>query len=169
MNIAVIGLSHRTAPVEVREKLSISDEHIEESFNSLKANDQVLEVSILSTCNRLEIYALVKNQELGISAIKEFLIMHSGLTKEDLYPHLFSFNQAEAVNHLMRVSGGLDSLVLGEGQILSQVKKWYVLDRNINQLGQYLIVYLPKLLVQGKEFVVRPIWGQEQFLLVRQL
>ena len=66
MNIAVVGLSHRTAPVEVREKLSISDDHIEESFNSLKSNDQVLEVSILSTCNRLEIYALVKNQELGV-------------------------------------------------------------------------------------------------------
>ena len=60
MNIAVIGLSHRTASVEVREKLSISDDHIQESFSSLKGNDQVLEVAILSTCNRLEIYALVK-------------------------------------------------------------------------------------------------------------
>ena len=94
MNIAVVGLSHRTAPVEVREKLSISDDHIEESFNSLKSNDQVLEVSILSTCNRLEIYALVKNQELGVSEIKSFLCNHSGLSKDDLYPHLFNFNQS---------------------------------------------------------------------------
>ena len=103
MNIAVVGLSHRTAPVEVREKLSISDDNIKDSFDSLKENEQVIEVSILSTCNMLEIYALVKDQELGFFAIKEFLLNHSGLNKEDLYPHLFSFNQAEAVNHLMRV------------------------------------------------------------------
>ena len=69
MNIAVVGLSHRTAPVEVREKLSISDDNIKASFDSLKENEQVIEVSILSTCNRLEIYALVKDQELGFSAI----------------------------------------------------------------------------------------------------
>ena len=92
MNIAVVGLSHRTAPVEVREKLSISDDIIKDSFDSLKENEQVIEVSILSTCNRLEIYALVKDQELGFSAIKEFLLNHACLNKEDLYPHLFSFN-----------------------------------------------------------------------------
>jgi len=155
MNIAVVGLSHRTAPVEVREKLSISDDHIEESFNSLKSNEQILEVSILSTCNRLEIYALVKNQEQGVGAIKSFLCNHSGLDKDDLYPHLFNFNQSEAVNHLMSVAGGLDSLVLGEGQILSQVKKWFVSVKSTIQLDQYLIDYLRKQLALGKEFVLK--------------
>ncbi len=150
MNIAVVGLSHRTAPVEVREKLSISDDHINDSFDSLKANEQVLEVSILSTCNRLEIYALVKDQELGITAIKQFLTNHSGLDNEELYPHLFSFNQAEAVNHLMRVSGGLDSLVLGEGQILSQVKKMVRLGQQNKSLGPIFNRLLTQAVSTGK-------------------
>ncbi|WP_269623047.1 glutamyl-tRNA reductase [Prochlorococcus marinus] len=150
MNIAVVGLSHRTAPVEVREKLSISDDHIENSFNLLKANDQVLEVSILSTCNRLEIYALVKNQDLGFSAIKDFLSNHSGLNKDELCPHLFNFNQDEAVNHLMRVAGGLDSLVLGEGQILSQVKKMVRLGQEHNSLGPILNRLLTQAVSTGK-------------------
>ncbi len=150
MNIAVVGLSHRTAPVEVREKLSISDDHIEESFKSLKSNDQVLEVSILSTCNRLEIYALVKNQELGVSAIKSFLSNHSGLNKDDLYPHLFNFNQSEAVNHLMSVAGGLDSLVLGEGQILSQVKKMVRLGQEHQSIGPIFNRLLTQAVSTGK-------------------
>ena len=74
MHIAVVGLSHRTAPVEVREKLSIPEELVEKSFNNLKKIDQILEVSILSTCNRLEIYCLVKDPQLGIEEIKSFLL-----------------------------------------------------------------------------------------------
>ena len=72
MHIAVVGLSHRTAPVEVREKLSIPDQSISESLKILRVYSDILEVSILSTCNRLEIYALVKDINLGISSIKEF-------------------------------------------------------------------------------------------------
>ena len=123
MHIAVVGLSHRTAPVEVREKLSIPEQTMEESLQNLRGHDQVLEASILSTCNRLEIYTLVRNPELGISAVREFLSGHSGLDTGDLKPHLFTFHHEDAVGHLMRVAAGLDSLVLGEGQILSQVKK----------------------------------------------
>ena len=78
MHIVVVGLSHRTAPVEVREKLSIPDQSITESLEALKAFSDVLEVSILSTCNRLEIYALVKDKNTGISSIKEFIADYSG-------------------------------------------------------------------------------------------
>ena len=84
MHIAVVGLSHRTAPVETREKLSIPEQSIENSLKALKGAEQVLEVSILSTCNRLEIYSLVKHQDLGVSAIKQFLCDYSGLSNEDL-------------------------------------------------------------------------------------
>jgi len=77
MHIAVVGLSHRTAPVEVREKLSIPEQNIEQSFNSLKDKEQIIEVSILSTCNRLEIYTLVKKAEPGLSAVRDFLKEHS--------------------------------------------------------------------------------------------
>jgi len=91
MHIVVVGLSHRTAPVEVREKLSIPDQSITESLKALKAFSDLLEVSILSTCNRLEIYALVRDQNIGISSIKEFISDYSGVHFEDLDPHLFDF------------------------------------------------------------------------------
>ena len=150
MQIAVVGLSHRTAPVEVREKLSISEEQIEKSFNALKAEEQVLEVSILSTCNRLEIYILVRQLDLGVATIKNFLKSHSGLSEDDLFPHLFTYNQEEAVAHLMRVSGGLDSLVLGEGQILSQVKKMVRLGQDNHALGPILNRLLTQAVSTGK-------------------
>ena len=150
MHIAVVGLSHRTAPVEVREKLSISDQHIEGSFQALKSKEQIIEVSILSTCNRLEIYALVQKPEPGVNSIKEFLKEHSGLPEEQLFPHLFNYNQEEAVAHLMRVASGLDSLVLGEGQILSQVKKMVRLGQENKVMGPILNRLLTQAVSTGK-------------------
>jgi len=138
MHIVVVGLSHRTAPVEVREKLSIPDQSITESLKALKSFNDVLEVSILSTCNRLEIYALVKDKNTGISSIKEFISDYSGIIFEDLNTHLFCFRQEDAVLHLMKVSAGLDSLVLGEGQILSQVKKMMRLGQENQSTGPIL-------------------------------
>ncbi|MFM7752894.1 MAG: glutamyl-tRNA reductase, partial [Cyanobium sp.] len=123
MHIAVVGLSHRTAPVEIRERLSIPEQTMEDSLQLLRNDDQVLEASILSTCNRLEIYTLLRHPEQGIHAIGVFLSQHSGLALDKLSPHLFTYHHEEAIAHLLRVAAGLDSLVLGEGQILSQVKR----------------------------------------------
>ncbi len=150
MHIVVVGLSHRTAPVEVREKLSIPEESVEKSFVDLKAVDQVIEVSILSTCNRLEIYTLVKHPELGVASIKDFLKTYSGLSESDLFPHLFIYNQEEAVAHVMRVAAGLDSLVLGEGQILSQVKKMVRLGQDNQAMGPILNRLLTQAVSTGK-------------------
>jgi len=151
MHIVVVGLSHRTAPVEVREKLSIPDQSITEALKALKAFSDVLEVSILSTCNRLEIYALVKDKNTGISSIKEFVSEYSGIILEDLNPHLFSFRQEDAVLHLMKVSAGLDSLVLGEGQILSQVKKMMRLGQENQSTGPILNRLLTQSVSTGKK------------------
>ena len=150
MHIAVVGLSHRTAPVEVREKLSIPEENLEHSLKLLKQNEQILEVAILSTCNRLEIYSLVRSQDLGITSIKDFLSEYSGLHYEELEPHLFINNQEEAVSHLLRVAGGLDSLVLGEGQILSQVKKMLRLAQEHHSMGPILNRLLTQAVSTGK-------------------
>ena len=150
MHIAVVGLSHRTAPVEVREKLSIPEQTMEESLQNLRRHDQVIEASILSTCNRLEIYTLVRNPELGISAVREFLSGHSGLETGDLKPHLFAYHQEDAVAHLMRVAAGLDSLVIGEGQILSQVKKMMRLGQEHKSLGPILNRLLTQAVSTGK-------------------
>ena len=111
---------------------------METSLQSLRGNEQVLEASILSTCNRLEIYTLVRNPDLGVSAVSDFLSSHSGLETGELTPHLFSYHHEDAVDHLMRVAAGLDSLVLGEGQILSQVKKMMRLGQEHKSLGPIL-------------------------------
>ena len=150
MHIAVVGLSHRTAPVEIRERLSIPEQTMETSLQSLKGNEQVLEASILSTCNRLEIYTLVRNPDLGVSAVSDFLSGHSGLETGELTPHLFSYHHEGAVDHLMRVAAGLDSLVLGEGQILSQVKKMMRLGQEHKSLGPILNRLLTQAVTTGK-------------------
>jgi glutamyl-tRNA reductase len=90
MHIAVVGLSHRTAPVEIRERLSIAEQAIEDSLQRLRSSDEVLEASILSTCNRLEIYTLLRHPEQGVSAVGSFLSDHSGLELDQLTPHLFT-------------------------------------------------------------------------------
>ena len=150
MHIAVIGLSHRTAPVEIREKLSIPEQSMEASLHQLRGEDQVLEASILSTCNRLEIYALLRHPDQGIQAVGSFLSGISGLKVEDLSPHLFIYHHADAVAHLLRVAAGLDSLVLGEGQILSQVKKMVRLGQEHRSIGPILNRLLTQAVSTGK-------------------
>ena len=150
MHIAVVGLSHRTAPVEIRERLSIPEQTMEQSLQQLRADEQVLEASILSTCNRLEIYALLRHPEQGISAVGGFLSRHSGLAVEDLTPHLFTYHHEDAVAHLLRVAAGLDSLVLGEGQILSQVKKMVRLGQEHRSVGPILNRLLTQAVSTGK-------------------
>ena len=151
MHIVVVGLSHRTAPVEVREQLSIPDSSISDSLASLKNSSEILEVSILSTCNRLEIYSLVKDINLGLSSIKEFMVQYSNVKQVDLEPHLFDFKQESAVLHLMKVAAGLDSLVLGEGQILSQVKKMMRLGQEYQSTGPILNRLLTQSISAGKK------------------
>jgi len=150
MHIAVVGLSHRTAPVEIREKLSIPEQSMEASLQQLRSDEQVLEASILSTCNRLEIYALLRHPEQGIEAVGSFLSAVSGLELVDLTPHLFTYHHADAVAHLLRVAAGLDSLVLGEGQILSQVKKMVRLGQEYRSVGPILNRLLNQAVSTGK-------------------
>ena len=150
MHIAVVGLSHRTAPVEIRERLSIPEQTMEVSLQQLRADDQVLEASILSTCNRLEIYTLLRHPDQGIEAVASFLSQVSGLAVEDLSPHLFTYHHEDAIGHLLRVAAGLDSLVLGEGQILSQVKKMVRLGQEYRSVGPILNRLLNQAVSTGK-------------------
>jgi glutamyl-tRNA reductase len=150
MHIAVVGLSHRTAPVEIRERLSIPEQSLEASLLQLRSDEQVLEASILSTCNRLEIYTLLRHPDDGIEAVGSFLTQVSGLSLEELGPHLFTYHHEEAVAHLLRVAAGLDSLVLGEGQILSQVKKMVRLGQEYRSVGPILNRLLNQAVSTGK-------------------
>ncbi|MCS6812287.1 MAG: glutamyl-tRNA reductase [Cyanobacteria bacterium] len=138
MNIAVVGLSHKTAPVEVREKLSIPEHQLGQAIAHLCSYPHVMEVAVLSTCNRLEIYCVVTETELGVREVTQFLAEHSKLPTQVLRPHLFVLLHQDAVMHVMRVASGLDSLVLGEGQILSQVKEAHKHGQKCNGVGRIL-------------------------------
>jgi glutamyl-tRNA reductase len=132
MHIAVVGLSHKTAPVEVREKLSIPEPQMESAIAQLNSYSHIEEVAILSTCNRLEIYLVAHEAEQGVREVTQFLSEHSKLPTPILRPHLFVLLHQDAVMHLMRVAAGLDSLVIGEGQILAQVKNTHKLGQQYN-------------------------------------
>jgi len=138
MNIVVVGLSHKTAPVEVREKLSIPEPQIESALVQLCSYPHIVEAAILSTCNRLEIYIVTDETEQGIRQVNQFLAEYSKLPILSLRQHLFMLLHEDAVMHLMRVSAGLDSLVLGEGQILAQVKNTHKLGQQFNGIKTVL-------------------------------
>ncbi|MFH7244072.1 MAG: glutamyl-tRNA reductase [Spirulina sp.] len=150
MNIAVIGLSHKTAPVQIREKLSIPTAQTGDAIAHLTHCPHIDEVSILSTCNRLEIHIVTEETEQGIREVTQFLSEHSGLPLPELRQHLFILLHQDAVNHLMRVAAGLDSLVLGEGQILAQVKHAHQLAQQHKSLGRVLDRLLKQSLTAGK-------------------
>ncbi len=150
MNIAVVGLSHQTAPVEVREKLSIPSTQVADAIADLSGSPYIEEVSILSTCNRLEIHIVATETENGVRDVMRFLSEHSKLGLGELRPHLFVLLQQDAVTHLMRVSAGLDSLVLGEGQILAQVKHALSLGQQHKGVGRVLGRLLKDSIKAGK-------------------
>ncbi|ERN39881.1 glutamyl-tRNA reductase [Rubidibacter lacunae KORDI 51-2] len=150
MRIVVVGLSHRTAPVHVREKLSIQDHAVEGAIAQLGQLPHVEEVAILSTCNRLEIYAAVRECQQGVREVSQFLAERGGLPLSQLRRHLFVLLHQDATRHLMRVSAGLDSLVLGEGQILAQVKHGHKLAQKHKGLGRLLDRLFKQALAAGK-------------------
>ncbi|MEQ9370935.1 MAG: glutamyl-tRNA reductase [Coleofasciculus chthonoplastes F3-SA18-01] len=150
MNIAVVGLSHKTAPVEVREKLSIPEAQIEGAVQQLCSYPHVQEVAILSTCNRLEIYIVAAETEKGVREVSQFLSDNSHVPLHQLRPHLFILLHQDAVMHLMRVAAGLDSLVLGEGQILSQVKHTHKIGQQYKGIGRLLNRLFKQAITAGK-------------------
>ncbi|MBD2346439.1 glutamyl-tRNA reductase [Anabaena subtropica] len=150
MNIAVVGLSHKTAPVEIREKLSIPEPQTESAIAQLTSYPHIDEVAILSTCNRLEIYIVAGETEYGIREVTQFLSEHSKLPVHSLRQHLFVLLHEDAVMHVMRVAAGLDSLVLGEGQILAQVKNTHKLGQQYNGIKTILNRLFKQALTAGK-------------------
>lgn len=150
MNIAVVGLSHKTAPVEVREKLSIPTPQTAEAIAQLTSYPHIDEVSILSTCNRLEIHIATERADQGVREVMQFLSEYGKVALHELREHLFILLHQDAVMHLFRVAAGLDSLVLGEGQILSQVKHAHKLGQQHKGVGRILNRLLKQAITVGK-------------------
>ncbi|MHB1126280.1 MAG: glutamyl-tRNA reductase [Bacillota bacterium] len=125
MFILVVGLNHRSAPVEVREKLTFSREDLPEALNSLRHKPHVEGCAILSTCNRTEIYAAVTDADAGLASVKKFISESCDLPIRYFMDYLYNHTLYDAVRHLFRVAAGLDSMILGETQILGQVREAY--------------------------------------------
>jgi len=122
MNILVIGLNHKTAPIEVREKVAFSGTKLDEAIQIMKGVDAVKENIILSTCNRVEIYAGVSDLDSGIENIKSFLSDFHKVPRDLLDRSLYIHKGQDAIRHMYRVASSLDSMVVGEPQILGQLK-----------------------------------------------
>ena len=151
MNIIALGLSHRTAPVELRELLSIPDSRMGEALARLRAYPGVKEAMYLGTCNRVEVYAVVEKGEWGFRKLEDFLVStHLSLSSQDLLPHLYRYSDDEAIAHLFRVSASLDSMVVGEPQILGQVKEAYDLALTHRSSGVILNKVVKKAISVGK-------------------
>ncbi|PSS19298.1 Glutamyl-tRNA reductase [Actinidia chinensis var. chinensis] len=121
-SIVVIGLNVHTAPVEMREKLSIPEAQWPRAISELCALNHIDEAAVLSTCNRMEIYIVALSQHRGVKEVTDWMSKVSGVPVSELCQHRFLLYDKDATRHLFEVSTGLDSVVLGEGQILAQVK-----------------------------------------------
>ncbi|SET69748.1 glutamyl-tRNA reductase [Oceanobacillus limi] len=135
MHILKVGFNYKTAPVEIREKLSFSEESLQEAMTELKKQKSILENVIVSTCNRTEIYAVVDQLHTGRYYIKQFLADWFAIDKEEFSTYLRITEDDGALEHLFRVSSGLDSMVLGETQILGQVKQSFLTSQKIQATG----------------------------------
>lgn len=123
MHLIVVGLSHKTAPVEIRERLAVPESRLGEALTRLCSYSGVKEGILLSTCNRVEVYSVVDDVEAGYGRIQEFLAdTHLSLSSEQLTPHLYWHTGDRAIGHLFRVAASLDSMIIGESQILGQLK-----------------------------------------------
>jgi glutamyl-tRNA reductase len=122
MGIVVVGLSHKSAPIEVREKLYFPEDTLPDALRKLMTYDGIRESLIVSTCNRVEIYASVQDSARGIDRIKQYITEHHGIPRESLEGSLYVYPDAQGVRHTFRVASSLDSLVVGEAQILGQLK-----------------------------------------------
>jgi glutamyl-tRNA reductase len=126
MTLTLVGVNHKTAPIGLREKIAISREELAETTRALAAVEGVTECMIVSTCNRVELLAAVESEDADLTG---FLHRHFGLERALLEPHIYEQRDKDAVRHLFRVAASLDSMVVGEPQILGQVKEAFAVAR----------------------------------------
>lgn len=148
MPILTVGLTHREAPLELRERLAIPRERLGLAVERL--DEFVPEGVILSTCNRTEVYASVGHEGSGARSVHRFLAELSGLDERQLAPHLRTHWQEEAARHLFRVAAGLDSMILGEGQVLGQVREAFEQATLRRPIGPELARLFHRALAVGK-------------------
>ena len=149
-SIVVIGLSIHTTPVEVREKLAIPEAEWPRAIGELCNLNHIEEAAVLSTCNRMEIYVVALSQHRGVKEVTEWMSKTSGVPVTEICKHRFLLYNNDATQHIFEVSAGLDSLVLGEGQILAQVKQVVKVGQGVTGFGRNISGLLKHAITVGK-------------------
>ncbi|MFE3523922.1 glutamyl-tRNA reductase [Streptomyces sp. NPDC059161] len=150
MSLLVVGLSHRSAPVSVLERASLSPDAQAKLLHDTLAAEPAAEAAVLATCNRIELYADVDKFHAGVAELSTLLAQHSGVGLEELTPYLYVHYEDRAVHHLFSVACGLDSMVVGEGQILGQIKDTLALGQELHTAGRLLNDLFQQALRVGK-------------------
>ena len=144
MNIIVVGLSHKTAPVEIRERVAFAPTAMEKPLRKVVAQPAIAEGIIVSTCNRVELYASSRDGAAGTAQLRRFLAEFHQVPLDELEPHLYVYQGEEAIRHVFRVASSLDSMVIGEPQILGQIKTAYGYAAEFKTAGLILNRFLHK-------------------------
>lgn len=150
MSVLVVGISHRTSPVAVLERAALVDDELIKFVQDVALAPAISEVVVLSTCNRVEVYAEVQKFHTAVAEIRELLAQHSGMTVDGLSTHLYVHYEERAVHHLFSVTCGLDSMAVGEAQIVGQVKDALTLAQELGTAGSVLNGLLQHALRVGK-------------------
>jgi glutamyl-tRNA reductase len=154
MNLVLLGINHNTAPIEVRERLAIPAGRLADAMRTLLHQPGIREGLILSTCNRVEIVTLqddAAGTESNKADLLRFLHEYFSVPPQTLQPHLYEFREREAVRHLFRVASSLDSMVVGEPQILGQVKESYTIAREVGAVSSQLDPLLQRAFTVAKK------------------
>ncbi|CAL9536100.1 glutamyl-tRNA reductase [Streptomyces sp. enrichment culture] len=150
MSLLVVGLSHRSAPVSVLERASLNADAQLKLLQDTVAAEPAAEAAVLATCNRIELYADVDKFHAGVAELSTLLAQHSGVGLEELTPYLYVHYEDRAVHHLFSVACGLDSMVVGEGQILGQIKDSLARAQDLHTAGRLLNDLFQQALRVGK-------------------
>jgi glutamyl-tRNA reductase len=144
MHIVIVGLSHKTAPVEIRERLAFAPTAMERPLRQMLELPPLAEGLIISTCNRVELCAVTKEPDVAIATLRRFLAEYHEVSPEEINDNLYDYQGEEAIRHLFRVASSLDSMVLGEPQILGQIKTAYGYAAEFKTAGLILNRFLHK-------------------------
>lgn len=138
LGLVLVGLSHKTAPVEIREKLVFPSDKLTNALNRLVSKPSIGEAVILSTCNRTEIYAFTEKTDEALSEIKRFISEYHGISLANLNGYLYEKSSLEVAKHIFMVASSLDSMIIGEAQILGQTKEAYCKSLECGTAGMVL-------------------------------
>jgi glutamyl-tRNA reductase len=150
MSVLVVGVSHNSAPVALLERVAPDSGAVPKLIQSVAACEHVTEATVIATCNRVEIYADVDRFHGSVEELSRLLVERSGHTAEEMLPHLYVHYDDGAVSHLFQVAAGLDSMAVGEGQILGQTRDALVLGQELGTVGPALNVLFQQALRVGK-------------------